>query len=282
MQLPNVDRFATLYFFNPLLKRFPPHNKLRIPILMYHSISEDKSNSVHSYYKTTTSPRIFSEQMNFLAENNYRVISVNEITELFNSLHSITEQKYAIITFDDGFRDFYTEAFPILQKYGFTSTVYLPTTFISKNRGVFKDKECLNWDEVIYLYKQGVTFGSHTVTHPQLKSLKRDEVEREIKKSKEIIEDKIGKPVDSFSYPYAFPEKDKDFTGYLKNILKKYDYKNAVSTRIGTTTSQNEPFSLKRIPVNSCDDITLFKAKLNGGYDWMYKLQYLSKILKGI
>jgi hypothetical protein len=66
----------------------------------------------------------------------------------------------------------------------------------------------------------------------------------------------------------------------LRNILQKYGYKYGVSTRIGTTFKKDGIFFLKRIPVNSCDDIPLFKAKLEGGYDWLYNIQLASKIIK--
>ena len=98
-------------------------------------------------------------------------------------------------------------------------------------------------------------------------------------RSKETIEDTLGIPVESFSYPFAFLE-DKNYKEYLKKILQKLGYKYGVSTRIGQTSEQDEIYFMKRIPVNSCDDILFFQAKIRGGYDWLNAPQNFFKILK--
>jgi peptidoglycan/xylan/chitin deacetylase (PgdA/CDA1 family) len=262
---------------------------------------------VHPYYQINTSPDIFVERMRFLHENNYSVISLAKAVKMLDSnsqpnqlntqhatrntqiklnqpLNHSTNQplKYVVLTFDDGFRDFYTQAFPILQKYGFTATVFLPTGFIDNKGLKLKGKEHLNWIEVRELHNNGINFGSHTVTHPQLKLLKKEDIEYEIRQSKETIQNKLGESIDSFSYPFKFPEEDKEFTKYLRVILQKFGYKYSVSTRIGTTSKKDDIFFLKRIPANSCDDISLFKAKLQGGYDWLYWPQYFLKMAKRI
>ena len=245
---------------------------------MYHSISNDNENTVHPYYRINTSPEVFTEHMRYLHDNNYSIVSLHDIKELLGQ-SSVTAKKYVIITFDDGYRDFYAEAFPILQKYGFTATVFLPTAFINNPKITLKGKQHLNWDEVKELSQKKITFGSHTVTHPQLKFLKKEDIEFELRQSKETIEDTLGIPVESFSYPFAFLE-DKNYKEYLKKILQKLGYKYGVSTRIGQTSEQDEIYFMKRIPVNSCDDILFFQAKIRGGYDWLNAPQNFFKILK--
>lgn len=130
------------------------------------------------------------------------------------------------------------------------------------------------------LHSKGITFGSHTVTHPQLSDLSSVEVEHEIKLSKEIIEDKLGEGIDTFSYPFKFPEADKAFTKLLRDLLQKHGYHYDVSTRIGTTSKSDDMHFMKRIPANSRDDMAFFQAKLEGGYDWLYKLQRIVKKIR--
>lgn len=287
MNALRFDRLLTLSFFNPLKGLITSPLNLRIPILMYHSVSMDGNKKVHPYYQTVTLPTVFEEQMRLLHEKQYNVIDLDKAIELINSGSFFLKEngskcrvQYVVITFDDGFRDFYTEAFPILQKYGFAATVFLPTSYISNNRCKFKDKECLTWSEVLELNKAGITFGSHTSMHPQLRYLTDKEIRNEIEFSKKDIELNIGETVKFFSYPYAFPEDDRNFSDNLRIMLKDCGYMGGVSTRLGTVNNKDDIFFLKRIPVNSCDDSPLFRAKIKGGYDWLQKVQYISKVLK--
>jgi peptidoglycan/xylan/chitin deacetylase (PgdA/CDA1 family) len=112
-----------------------------------------------------------------------------------------TVNKLVVLTFDDGFRDFYTQACPMLKQYGFFATVFLPTALIDDGRKSLKGKDHLSGEDVRDLHNNGVAFGSHTVTHLQLRILQKHEIEYEIKWSKEVIEDMIGQRVESFSPP---------------------------------------------------------------------------------
>ena len=289
-----IDRLLTIGIGKKLGKLTMNYADLRIPILMYHSISNDVENVRHPYFKTSTSPRVFAEHMKYLHESNYAVISLPEAVDIITRNpepatrnHSLITRNSqlatrnpVVLTFDDGFADFYTEAFPILQEYGFCATVFLPTGFISDGECCFKDKRCLRWGEIRELAESGVEFGSHTVTHPQLRDLDWNQVVREIGESRGIIEDKIGEKAESFSYPYAFPAENECLKERLKNSLVELGYKNGVTTSIGTAVRGDDPLFLRRIPINSDDDTVFFKAKLEGGYDWIQQIQKGYKILR--
>jgi peptidoglycan/xylan/chitin deacetylase (PgdA/CDA1 family) len=271
-----ADRIATLYFFRPLHRVAMGGGSPRIPILMYHSISESEDNGRHPYFGTRTTPRVFEQHMKYLNEHNYEVISPEAAVAKLSQKEA-GGRKFASITFDDGFRDFYTNAFPILAKYSFTATMYLPTQYIQEKAQAFKGIDCLSWSEVRELQRAGMRFGSHTVTHPVLKQVSHQQLETELESSKKTIEQKVGVGVTSFAYPYAFPEEDREFTQRLRGALEKAGYENGVSTVIGSTHSPEDKFFLKRLPVNSWDDAALFQAKLAGDYDWLRAPQYLQK-----
>lgn len=272
-----LDRFLTVNCFRHLINKQSSIGHRRIPILMYHSISDHREES-HPYYHVNTSPAVFDMHMKYLHDNNYSVINLQDLEKSFDTQDS---SHYVVITFDDGFHDFYTTAFPILKKYNFSATVFLPTGFIKNERLSFKDKECMTWDEVRELSREGVIFGSHTVNHPQLKNLSENEIENEIKISKNKIEDEIGITVNSFCIPNAFPE-DKAFGITLRMLLKKCGYINGVTTKIGTASKSHDKYFYPRLPANSDDDIAFFEAKLQGAYNWLNKPQSIFKRLKKI
>lgn len=274
--MARLDRLATLYFFRPLQRlRLAP--KSGIPILMYHSISADAEQKRHPYFWTATTPAIFAEHMRLLHEQNYLTVSLEEAVQRLDAPgHS--SDKPVVLTFDDGYLDFYTDAFPVLSKYGFGATVFLPTAYIGDTTRRFKGNDCLTWGQIRELQTAGIRFGSHTVTHPQLTTLKTQAIRDELRDSKETIEDKLGCPVTSFAYPFALPEGGHAFTHRLRTMLEEAGYQAGVSTRIGTADRTDDKFFARRLPVNSGDDSRFFAAKLVGAYDWLQTLQYAWKV----
>ena len=191
-----------------------------------------------------------------------------------------TTNKPVVITFDDGFRDFHDLAFPILNKYGQTAVMHLPTAFIASNRRSFKGRECMTWNEVRELRQQGVRFGSHTVSHPKLYELSWKEIEAELAHSKENIERELGEEITGFGYPFAFPQQDRRFADRFTQLLRQLGYRNCATTMVGRARPGDDLFCVRRLPVNGCDDPALFEAKLAGAYDWFARPQALAKRAK--
>jgi peptidoglycan/xylan/chitin deacetylase (PgdA/CDA1 family) len=272
-----ADRAATLWFFHPL-RRLTRTATGRIPILMYHSVSDLDESERGPYYRIGTSPRVFEEQLRFLGAHGYRSIGLHQAVGMIEGTVPGPE-KPVVLTFDDGYQDFYTQAFPRLVKFGYSATVFLPTAYIGDAARPFKGLECLTWGQVRELQRAGVEFGSHTVTHPQLRTLQADDVRDELCCSKQTIEQELGCPVRSFSYPYAFPETDRQFKQTLRATLEKSGYENGVSTILGTAGRGSDPFFLERLPVNSGDEARFFKAKMEGAYDWLHAPQFAAKLL---
>jgi peptidoglycan/xylan/chitin deacetylase (PgdA/CDA1 family) len=314
-----LDRILSVYWFYLLRRLARRENGLRIPILMYHSVSGRDECSHHPYYETNVRPEVFIRQMQYLADRHFRVIPLSEAVSMLTDRHGARPQHpeaghpptkaYCVLTFDDGFRDFFHTAWPILERFEFASTVFLPTGRIADERQEMGARDCLTWGEVKKLAAEGVEFGAHTVSHVQLYDLmsagrnKRTRsdvmteesalvpskrqcgegtapIEYELRESKKNIEENLGKPVSHYSYAYAFPEQDRAFVGMYETALRQAGYRAAVSTRVGTARHGDNPYTLRRIPVNSYDDPLLFRAKLAGAYDWLARPQLLSKQLR--
>lgn len=275
-----LDRFLTLYLFYPLLKRRSSAVEPKIPILMYHSISDDDTEpGIPAYYRTATPSALFREQMHWLHKNDYAVISLTRAIRRLE-MKTADNDRYVVLTFDDGFYDFIKHAWPILGDFGFTATVFLPTAFIGIKRKLFKGRECLIWPEVRELNRYGISFGSHTVNHVQLYDLDWPKIERELIDSKHGLEDQIGSPANEFAYPFAYPQADETFCHHFSNTLQKCGYHYCVTTCIGRTSLGDNRLRLRRLPVNGADDLALFGAKIQGAYDWVALGQSFIKFTK--
>ncbi len=259
---------------------------------MYHSIGDEIDRDVAAYYRTATTPSTFLRQMRLLNEQGYRAITLSQafdsqpLTE--TSLRASTAppsrrdgtDRVVVLTFDDGFNDFASAAFPILNEFGFTATVFLSTGYLGDR--FITGRPCLHASQVRELAAQGIEFGSHTVTHPRLDSVPGERLGAELRDSKRRIEDILGAQIRSFSYPYRFPEDNLAFVDRLGNALSEYGYSLGVTTSIGVSDPSENRLFLRRLPVNDCDDERLLRAKLNGAYDWLHVVQLSYKRLRAL
>ncbi len=269
-----LDRMASVYLPHPFVR------KTGIPILMYHSISDGNSELRHPYYRTTTPPSVFEQHLQYLHAKGYSAISLNEVVDHLR--RGTLPDRCVALTFDDGFADFLHQAFPIMARYGFTGTVFLPTSYIGDMPMRFKGNLCLTWEQVRELHRAGVVFGSHSKTHRLLHCLSPLELEDELVGSKKLIEDKIGCTVDSFSYPFAFPDTRRSFKTGFRQLIQESGYSLCVSTTIGTVNLGDDGMFLNRLPINGDDDLSFYSSKLRGAYNWIRIPQYLVKSVKAL
>ena len=272
-----ADRAATLLCAGTLGRAGLIDAVAATPVLMYHSISHADERAVSPYYRLTTTPARFREHMTLLADSGYVATS---LTRALEPTHRPRERQ-VVVTFDDGYVDFLTDAWPVLEAHSFTASVFLPTGYIGDSRRSFKGHECLTWPEVRDLSRAGVSFGSHTVTHPVLHTLSWAQIRGELRHSSEQIEQIVGKPVTTFSYPFAFPQNDRDFVSSFCDELRVARYRAGVTTAIGRIRPGDDPLQLPRLPINDADDVRLFAAKIAGAYDWLGGLQSAWKRARG-
>jgi len=272
-----LDRLLTLYLGLPVARLLGDRRRSCVPILMYHSISTNLFGLSHPHTQINTTPEVFSAQMRWLRNAGYKSINLSDTLEGLACRQDMSKQ--VVITFDDGYRDILTEALPILKQCGFSATVFLATDRIRETPMRFEGVDYLTWSDVRELHREGVNLGSHTVTHPDLRSMEPDQIDYELGYSKEVIEDKLGAAVESFSYPFPFPEEDRDFTRFLGDALENQGFKNGVSNVIGRAHHQSDPYFLPRLGMNSWDRPRVLEAKLLGGYDWMHVPQFIKKVL---
>ncbi len=273
-----LDRWLTLGLASPWRRHRAAPSGHRVRILMYHSISKRIDDHAHPYYRTVTTPERFREHMELLRDDGHRVMSLGDALQWMNTpvLNDGAEQPSpVVVTFDDGFADFFTQAFPVLDALQIPATVFLATGCL--NGRFVNGQPCLRRAEVGELAARGVSFGSHTVSHPRLVHLGQGDIDKELGRSRQEIEQITGAPVKLFSYPYRFPEEDAAFTTRLAERLQRNGYEGGVTTSIGSASADDHPLFLKRLPVNDDDDAELFRAKLDGDYDWLHGVQLARK-----
>jgi peptidoglycan/xylan/chitin deacetylase (PgdA/CDA1 family) len=230
--------------------------RVGITILTYHSL--DESGSVIS-----VAPRLFNAQMQLLSDRKVRVIPLDQATDMLEE--SLPPENCVVITFDDGFRNIYECGFPILQRYGFTATIFLLPRYCGRENSwapSFLRRPLLSWGEIAEMHKHGFDFGAHTLTHPDLTQVAEKDAEAEIRQSQEEIQDRLGAPVKMFAYPYGRCNLQ------VKTIVRQY-FAGACSTSLGRNYLGADPYWLKRVDMYYLANPALFKAlssKILDGY----------------
>jgi peptidoglycan/xylan/chitin deacetylase (PgdA/CDA1 family) len=220
-----------------------------IAILAYHSL--DDSGSVLS-----TSPRVFAEQMKLLRHAGVRVVSLTDVADENRACSN--HENEVVLTFDDGFSNVYEHALPVLQTYGFPATVFLVTDYCEKTNSWpgqtlrLQGQPLLRWSEIQEMSQAGISFGSHTRTHPDLTKLSIQQAEEELASSKKAIADATGLPVDTFAYPYGA------YDAASRNLASQH-FRLACSTHLGFVKRDSDLFALERIEMYYFQSAWLFR-----------------------
>lgn len=233
----------------------------RVPILVYHSISDHTNPKFREF---TVSPRRFAEQMTYLKQQGHTPLTVTQFVGAMNATYLLPERP-VVITFDDGFADFYTNVFPILQHFGFTATLYVTTVFIgSSSRWLRREAETmrpmLNWDQLAEVCASSIECGAHSHSHQQLDTLSEGTARDEIVHCKQILEEKLNKEVLTFAYPYGY------HSAALEHLVRAAGYTSACAVKYKMSSMDDDPFSLSRLVVTSEINIDNFTKLLNGTY----------------
>lgn len=214
-----------------------------VPILLYHHIETSPVNS--QYY---VSPEKFEEQMELLHNWGYTTITLQM---LLTSIYEGTDLPAhpLLISFDDGHASIYNTAFPIMQKYGFTGIAYIVGVYMGADKFI-------NADQLNEMARAGWEIGSHSMSHKDLTALDSDQQIYEIFRSRELLSEKIGVPVNSFAYPFGFSGDD------IFSLVQNAGYTSAMG--LGYTHDQGlwNIFLLQRRDIKGTYDLKKFSSFL--------------------
>jgi peptidoglycan/xylan/chitin deacetylase (PgdA/CDA1 family) len=225
--------------------------EVMVPVLMYHHIGDPGPDADAIRRDLSVSPANFESQLRYLIESGYESISLEALVMHLQAGQPLPS-KPVVLTFDDGFKDQYSNAYPLLQKYGLVGTFFVITCFTDQNR-----PEYLSWPEIELLHAGGMEIGSHSYTHPSLRGQTFEYVVWQVLGSKEAIEARTHEPVRFFSYPSG------QYDQLVMQVLRSAGYWGAVTVEPGSLQSSERTFELKRVRVRGSYDVEDFDYWLN-------------------
>ena len=201
----------------------------KVLVLNYHKVDD-------TFISLAVRPDDFDKQMQYLSDNGYNTITPDELYDSLAGNKELPENP-VLITFDDGYEDNYTNAYPILKKYGFKGTIFVISSFLGKN------KNYITWDQAREMDADGINIESHTVDHKSMTDLTDDELREELVASKKKIEEELGHPIGYMAYPTG------TYNLHIAQLVKEAGYKAAFTIKYGNVDKASNIYALERVPI---------------------------------
>jgi peptidoglycan/xylan/chitin deacetylase (PgdA/CDA1 family) len=201
-----------------------------VPVLNYHQINNEDHNAL------TLSGKEFEAQINYLYREGYTAISPDQLADYLQYDKKLPSNP-VLITFDDGYGDNYQVAYPILQKYHFTATIFVITDFVSHYN------KYLTWNQIKEMSDNGLSFEDHTLSHISLPKASDEEISNQLVKSKEALEWRIGRKVEYLAYPGG------EYGQRVIQLTKDAGFRAAFTVNFGRDRVNSTLYTLNRIPI---------------------------------
>jgi peptidoglycan/xylan/chitin deacetylase (PgdA/CDA1 family) len=232
------------------------------PILAYHSVADDVGRDVE-----TVSPTAFASHAQWLSDHGIRGVSVSELVDHMQGRAG--PARVVGLSFDDGYKDNISTAFPILQRHGFAATVYVATAYIGgESRWNATDyighRPMLSAEEIRTLCVGGIEIGSHSHTHADLTRLDQRESDRELEQSRDALGEIVGRPVRGLAAPFGRAN-----TALAQRAAQAGYQHLVIGGRFLANAATSDPFALRRITIGREDSLREFARKVSGAYQWL-------------
>lgn len=230
------------------LSLFPKSMNGRASILMYHSVD------THTNAFFAVSATEFAAQMQFLVKNNYQVITLAELVARIKNGTPLKGE--IVITFDDGYKDNFVNAYPVLEQYNLPATIFITTDLIGGVDG--RGFKMLSEDDLKEMHSSGlIDIEPHSMSHPKLAKCSIEKVLHEMQGSKETLEKLLGKTCTLFAYPYGNHNEE------TVNVVRKLGFIAAVTVEEGVVKLGDDLFRLKRNSIDRLTSWTQFCGKIS-------------------
>ncbi len=232
--------------FNVIQRRI---QKFPVSILMYHSVG-------YNDHFFTVTPESFRRQMSYLKNKKYHVLSLVDVVNRLVQ-NKLIPAKTVVLTFDDGYEDNFVNAFSILSEFGFLATIFISTDFIGSERPVRGiPMRYLTREQIVQMHTSKlINFQSHGLSHYKLTELSFDEIEREMKDSKAVLEELLNTPCNLFAYPFGKLNQN------IRINAKRF-FEGAVGVRRGYVSGVSDIMNLERQSVDSMTTFLRYRLKV--------------------
>jgi peptidoglycan/xylan/chitin deacetylase (PgdA/CDA1 family) len=233
---------------------------VRVPILYYHRVED------HLPPAKGVSPQVFAAQMGYLRKNNYRSISFDQLADYFIKGQPLPSRP-VIISFDDGYLDNFTRAFPILKQNGFRATIFLVSDYIGQRSewaGCTGEDVAplMSGEQLLALIKEGFELGGHTRRHTELTAIPPEEAREELEGGKKDLENLLQRPVRAFAYPFGA------FNPGVIEGVRKAGFTTARTVHTDNTHRLEDLLTLRCVKLNGETPWLKFKYYLTALYHW--------------
>ncbi|MFC5667127.1 polysaccharide deacetylase family protein [Kitasatospora misakiensis] len=226
-----------------------------VPVFLYHSVSDSPPGWLAPY---TVTPRAFTEQLDRIADSGLTVVPLHRLVAALHGGPPVPED-CAVLTFDDGYADFYWTVAPQLDERGLPATLFVTTGAISvpggpPGRSLLPPAGMLNWRQLTTLDTLGVEIGGHTVTHPQLDTLPGRRAYEEIARCRDPLEEALGHRVVSFAYPHGYS------SAAVRRQVRRAGWTSACAVGNAISSDADDPLRISRLMVMADTPAEVFQA----------------------
>lgn len=217
---------------------------IRVPILMYHSVTDTPNAETRPH---SVRPGDLDEQLAYLAENDFTPLTLGDLVARLNKISGKElPRKPIVLTFDDGYADFHATALPLLERFGFPATVFLTSGWVAdagRNAAGRPLDRMLCWSQVREAADTGVEIAGHSHSHPQLDQLPDDRLRLELRRNKELLEERVGRPVSTMAYPYGYS------SARVRRAVRAAGYRAACAVNNAIAADRHDILALPRLTV---------------------------------